>query len=180
MTYREGEVNNMTYMKALQQVRKNKIPPVILLYGLESYFIQDLQNEIVKKILGDGGNENLATYDLEEISIDEVIIEAETYPFFENEKLIFVNNPLFLTAKQKKLPFEHNLKKLEAYLKNPVDYSTIVFIGPYEKLDNRKKITKVMNKHAMVVECNPIKRSEEHTSELQSRFDLVCSLVLEK
>src|SRR5699024_11616352 len=26
----------------------------------------------------------------------------------------------------------------------------------------------------------PIKRSEEHTSELQSRFDLVCRLLLEK
>lgn len=160
MGYREGEVNIMTYIKALQQVKKNIIPPVILLYGLESYFIQDLQNKIIKKKLGDGGNENLATYDLEEISIDEVITEAETYPFFENEKLIIVNNPLFLTAKQKKLPFEHNLKKLEAYLKNPVDYSTIIFIGPYEKLDNRKKITKVMNKHAMVVECNPIKEQE--------------------
>src|SRR5207249_6304268 len=28
--------------------------------------------------------------------------------------------------------------------------------------------------------CNSIARSEEHTSELQSRFDLVCRLLLEK
>src|SRR5438067_7391064 len=28
--------------------------------------------------------------------------------------------------------------------------------------------------------CKPRKRSEEHTSELQSRFDLVCRLLLEK
>lgn len=160
ISYREDGVDNMSYMKALQQVRKNKIPPVILLYGLESYFIQNLQDEIVKKVLGDSGDENLSTYDLEEIPIEEVIIEAETYPFFESNKLIFVNNPLFLTAKQKKLPFEHNLKKLEEYLKNPVDYSTIVFIGPYDKLDNRKKLTKLMNKQAMVVECNPIKDYE--------------------
>src|SRR5450830_1458970 len=32
---------------------------------------------------------------------------------------------------------------------------------------------------ARVVECNQV-RSEEHTSELQSRFDLVCRLLLEK
>src|SRR5207249_10744422 len=31
-----------------------------------------------------------------------------------------------------------------------------------------------------VVRCDPPKRSEEHTSELQSRFDLVCRLLLEK
>lgn len=150
----------MSYMKALQQVRKNKIPPVILLYGLESYFIQNLQSEIIKNILGDSSKESLSTYDLEEIPIEEVITEAETYPFFDSKKLIIVNNPLFLTAKQKKLPFEHDVKKLEEYINNPVDYSTIVFIGAYDKLDNRKKITKVMNKQAMVVECNPIKDYE--------------------
>src|SRR5699024_11559816 len=31
-----------------------------------------------------------------------------------------------------------------------------------------------------VVGCVPVGRSEEHTSELQSRFDLVCRLLLEK
>src|SRR5699024_12513506 len=30
------------------------------------------------------------------------------------------------------------------------------------------------------LEVNPVGRSEEHTSELQSRFDLVCRLLLEK
>lgn len=150
----------MSYMKALQQVRKNKIPPVILLYGLESYFIQNLQSEIIKNIIGNNDNESLSTYDLEEIPIEEVITEAETYPFFDSKKLILVNNPLFLTAKQKKLPFNHNIKKLEEYINNPVDYSTIVFIGAYDKLDNRKKITKLMKKQAMVVECNPIKDYE--------------------
>ncbi len=160
MGYIESGVDNMSYIKALQQVRENKVPPVILLYGLESFFIQNLKSEIVKKILGDSGSENLSTYDLGEIPIEEVIIEAETYPFFDSKKLIFANDPQFLTAKQKKLPFEHDLKKLEAYIKNPVDYSTIVFIGAYDKLDNRKKITKLMNKQAMVVECNPIKDHE--------------------
>src|SRR5699024_11581800 len=29
-------------------------------------------------------------------------------------------------------------------------------------------------------ECEPGERSEEHTSELQSRFDIVCRLLLEK
>lgn len=150
----------MSYIKALQQVRDNKIPPVILLYGLESYFIQNLQREIENRVLGESGDENLSTYDLEEVPIEEVITEAETYPFFDGKKLIIVSNPLFLTAKQKKLPFEHDLKTLEQYISNPVDYSTIVFIAPYDKLDNRKKITKQINKHAMVAECNPIKDYE--------------------
>lgn len=150
----------MSYIKALQQVKNSNIPPVILLFGLESYFIQNFKAEIIKNVLKDNGNENVSTYDLEEIPIEEVIIEAETYPFFHEHKLIFVNNPHFLTAKQKKLPFEHRLTSLEAYITNPVDYSTIVFFAEYEKLDQRKKITKLMNKHALVVECNPIKDYE--------------------
>src|SRR5699024_11839988 len=35
------------------------------------------------------------------------------------------------------------------------------------------------NNHAVII-CDNILRSEEHTSELQSRFDLVCRLLLEK
>src|SRR5437868_12032544 len=34
--------------------------------------------------------------------------------------------------------------------------------------------------HAPLPKCNATSRSEEHTSELQSRFDLVCRLLLEK
>src|SRR5207249_528087 len=33
---------------------------------------------------------------------------------------------------------------------------------------------------SVAVKCKPVSRSEEHTSELQSRFDLVCRLLLEK
>lgn len=150
----------MSYIKAMQQIKSKKIPPVILLYGLESYFIQNLRRELSSVILGDNSDENLSTYDLEETPIEEVITDAETYPFFGGKKLLIVNNPTFLTAKQFKLSFEHDLARLEQYMSNPVDYSTIVFIAPYEKLDNRKKITKVINKQAMVVECNPIKEHE--------------------
>ena len=150
----------MTYIKALQQVKNKKISPVILLYGLESYFIQNIKAELLKVILDEGGDENLSTYDLEETPIEEVIADAETYPFFGGKKLIIVNNPTFLTAKHTKLPFEHDIKRLEQYINNPVDYSYIVFIAPYEKLDNRKKITKLITKQAMVVECNPIKDHE--------------------
>lgn len=150
----------MSYIKAMQQIKSKKIPPIILLYGLESYFIQNLRREISKVVLETNDHENLSIYDLEETPIEEVITDAETYPFFGGKKLLIVNNPAFLTAKHIKLPFEHNLEKLEQYIKNPVDFSTIIFIASYEKLDNRKKITKVMNKQAMCVACHPIKEYE--------------------
>src|SRR5699024_8022212 len=41
-------------------------------------------------------------------------------------------------------------------------------------------ITIMSDNNRMVVTDNILMRSEEHTSELQSRFDLVCRLLLEK
>src|SRR5699024_12361596 len=38
----------------------------------------------------------------------------------------------------------------------------------------------MLNEERIEAMANAIKRSEEHTSELQSRFDLVCRLLLEK
>src|SRR5699024_9053823 len=53
-----------------------------------------------------------------------------------------------------------HLEALDTYLDNPVDYSTLVFIAPYEKIDSRKKITKKINKNGLVAECAEIKEYE--------------------
>jgi len=153
-------VGHISYIKVLEQIKNERIPPVLLLYGTESYFIQNIQDKLFASVMEQSGDENISTYDLEETPIQEVVADAETYPFFGEKKLIYAMNPTFLSTKHKKLPFEHDLVRLEQYISNPVDYSVIVFIAPYEKLDNRKKITKVLNKQALVAECNPIKDYE--------------------
>lgn len=150
----------MSYEKMLQQLKKQQLFPINLLYGTESYFIQNLKTAFIETVLGEDINENLSTYDLEETSIDEVLADVESYPFFGGRKLIIANNPIFLTAKNKRQPIEHDLKKLEAYLLNPVEYSILLFIAPYEKLDNRKKITKLLQKQGEVADCTPIKEHE--------------------
>ncbi|MBP1968723.1 DNA polymerase-3 subunit delta [Virgibacillus natechei] len=149
----------MTYLEVLQQVKKKQMSSVFLLYGSEDYFIQNLKKQITKEVLADN-MENLSTYDLEEISIQEVIADVETYPFFGEKKLIIASNPGFLKAKPTKLPFEHELDILQRYLESPVDYSILVIIAPYEKIDERKKISKVLKKNATVAVCEPIKDYE--------------------
>src|SRR5690349_22403583 len=44
----------------------------------------------------------------------------------------------------------------------------------------RKKRRPVLDHHSVAAPVRPTRRSEEHTSELQSRRDLVCRLLLEK
>ncbi|GAB3050690.1 DNA polymerase III subunit delta [Virgibacillus ainsalahensis] len=149
----------MSYMEVLKQVKRKQISPVFLLYGSESYFINNLKKYISKAVLTED-EENLSTYDLEESPIQEVIADAETYPFFGEKKLILASNPGFLKAKPDKLSFEHDLASLERYLESPVEYSILVIIAPYEKIDERKKISKLLKKNATVAVCNPIKEYE--------------------
>jgi DNA polymerase III subunit delta len=147
----------MIYTEAVKQLKKN-IPEVILLYGSENYFIQKIKDLLVKNVLDE--EENLSTYDLTETSIQEVIADVETYPFFGERKLVIATNAVFLKAKSDKLSFEHQLPVLEQYLQKPVDYTVLVLIAPYEKIDERKKISKQLKEKGLVAECNPVKEYE--------------------
>jgi len=149
----------MSYMDVLQQVKKKQLSPVFLLYGSESYFIQNLRKEITKQVAVNDA-ENVTVYDLEETPIQEVVADVETYPFFAETNLIIAENPVFLKPKPEKLPFEHDVTSLEKYLQNPVDYSILILVAPYEKIDERKKISKQLKKYATVAVCNPIKENE--------------------
>lgn len=152
----------MSYIDVLKQVKKNQLSSVYLMYGSESYFMHDLRKEITKRA-AEPEEENVLVYDLEEVPIQEVIADAETYPFFSNKNVIIAMNPVFLEAKAEKLPFEHDLTILEKYIQQPADYTILMLVAPYEKIDERKKISKQLKKHATVAVCNPIK--EEATIE---------------
>lgn len=149
----------MSHMQTLNEIKKGNLTNTYLFKGTESYFIEQLKKELIKA-LGTEVESETHHYDLAETSIQEVIASAETLPFFSDKKLIFAHNPTFLKAKPEKLPFIHNVFKLEEYLLNPAPYTYIVFIADYEKIDGRKKISKIINKHSTVADCATIKDYE--------------------
>lgn len=150
----------MPYFAAMKNISNNTIAPLYVLYGTEAYFMQNIQQQLKKHVLEDE-NDTVSTYDLEETSIEDVITDAETYPFFSNRKLIIATNATFLTAhRQPAGAVEHNLERFEQYMKQPVDYSVIVLVTKHEKLDGRKKISKLASKHASVIPCTPIRANE--------------------
>lgn len=150
----------MSFLEVKQKLKKGQLSHVYLLYGTESFFIQEIKKLIIEAILPGEDIDNLSTYDLDEVPIQEVVADAETYPLFSGKKVIIANNPSFLKAKPSKIPFEHDLDMLQKYLENPADYSTIVFVAEYEKIDERKKVTKAIKKNAAVALCDPIKEQE--------------------
>lgn len=147
------------FQEALKQIKRGNIESIYLLYGTETYFIEQCKKALIDTVSDGEDSGALTTYDLLETPIQDVITDVETIPFFTERKIIMAENAIFLKSKQEKIPFEHHLTALETYLDHQVDYSVLVLIAPYEKLDERKKITKQLKKNVTVVNCNPIKHA---------------------
>lgn len=136
-----------------KKIKKKQFAPFYLLYGTETYFINETIQLLTSEALEEEDREfNVVTYDLEEVYVEEVLEDARTLPFFGERKIIIIKSPLFLTAQKEKL--EQNIKALEEYIAEPSPFAIIVFVAPYEKLDERKKITKLLKKTAEVIETN--------------------------
>ncbi len=144
-----------------KQIKRKEFSSIYLLYGKESFLINETKQLLINQVLNEEEIEfNLSSFDLRETPIEIALEDAETFPFIGERKLIFLHNAYFLTAEKAKEKVEHNLKRLEAYLKEPAPYSIVVFIAPYEKLDERKKLTKELKKIGTTYESKKLNESE--------------------
>ncbi|WP_182200525.1 DNA polymerase III subunit delta [Paraliobacillus salinarum] len=151
----------MDYFKAIKKIEQRQFQSIYLLQGTESYLVENIVNKLKQNGLMDNDDyANFIRYDLEETTIQEVIMDVETYPFFGERKIVLAYHPVFLTAKPDKTGLTHQIQSLLDYASNPVDYSILVLIAPYEKLDERKKITKTLKKQAEIIDCQPVKEWE--------------------
>ena len=123
-----------------------------LIYGLENYLIDEKIKEIKDKTKVE--EDNIITYDLSNDSIESVLVEASTVSMFSDKKLIICDNAFFLTAN--KSLSEEELDDLTKYLENSFEDVYLIFIVRDEKVDSRKKITKLITKISKVFDCNKI------------------------
>jgi len=139
-------------MDVLKELKKGRFRSLYLLYGPEQYFIEEARQLLIKGALGgDNTDLNVNSFDMMEVPVEAALEEAETLPFLGDRKLVFVQNPVFFTAEKAKI--EHNVKRLEQYLQDPAPFTILVFQGRFEKLDERKKLTKLIKKQAGVLEA---------------------------
>ncbi|WP_043965483.1 DNA polymerase III subunit delta [Anoxybacillus thermarum] len=132
-----------------------------VIYGTEHFLMKQAYEQIVRRALPDEEREwNVSTYDCEETPIEVALEDAETLPFFGERKIVIVKQPYFLTAEKGKEKVEHDMKRLEAYIEKPAPFSSVIFVGTYEKLDERKKVTKALLKKAHVIVAKPLNEKE--------------------
>ncbi|RFU65773.1 DNA polymerase III subunit delta [Peribacillus glennii] len=158
-----------------KDLRRKKFAPVYLLYGTETFLINETKQLLMQNALTEEEADfNFSQYDLEETPVETVLEDVETLPFMGERRLVFMQNPFFLTAEKSRQKVEHDVKKLEHYISDPAPYSILVLTAPYEKLDERKKITKELKRKAVTVEA---KKLGEHELKIWIRERAAASTV---
>ena len=92
-----------------RRIKKKEIAPIYLLYGTEAYLINETKQLLLNHILDEEEKDfNFSAYDLEETPIDVALEDAETFPFLGEKKVVFLHNPVFLTAEKTKEKVDHD------------------------------------------------------------------------
>lgn len=122
-----------------------------LIYGLENYLIKKNLNKIIDD-LGVTPDE-IINMDMNIDSINNLLVEASTINMFSTKKLIICDNSYFLSSSSDS---KEEVDELIKYIENAFPDVYIVFILREEKIDSRKKISKILSKEAKVYVCEKI------------------------
>ncbi|WNB93465.1 DNA polymerase III subunit delta [Bacillus sp. NEB1478] len=139
-----------------KNIKNKKVSSIYLIWGTELYLAEEAVKSISSLLAPDERDFNLSIHNLDEISVQEVMEDAETMPFLGDRRIVIMKNASFLTAAKDKGKIEHDLNMFEQYIQNPADYSILVIVVPYEKLDERKKIVKQLKSQAEIIQVSQL------------------------
>lgn len=147
-----------TAFTQLNPINSKELKKCYLIWGTEELLF-DNAIKAFDKIMETDKEDPINTYhfNLTETPIEDIVNEAESFPFFGGKKLIIVHESYIFTGKKVNSTVSHAIDILESYIADPSEFSILVFLAPYDKLDKRKKVTKSLLKHSEVIEANPAK-----------------------
>ncbi|WP_078390930.1 DNA polymerase III subunit delta [Shouchella patagoniensis] len=151
----------MSVTKIMNDLSTKTLKPIYFLYGTEQYLIEQfLQNVHEVLFTEDDGELNDVRFYLADTPLEQIIEEAETVPFFSTRKLVVIQDFYLATSQKPPSKIEHNVDSIEAYVNEPASETVLVIVAPYEKLDERKRITKRLKKEVEAIDVSPL--SEEN------------------
>ncbi|MBW1605451.1 DNA polymerase III subunit delta [Lactobacillus sp. Sy-1] len=150
----------MNFYEVTTQLKKGELAPIYLVTGKQTYLMEQLKKQFVKMIPEADQTMNLASYDMDSTPLSEAMNDAMSAPFFGEHRLVIINNPLFLTGEKGKGKIDHATDELINYVQNPLPSTILVVMAPYEKLDARKKIVKMLKKQAVWVDLQEVNENE--------------------
>lgn len=124
-----------------------------VVYGEEQYQVKKAIQSILQKELGAQDDMSTISYNALDTSIDVILEDAQTIPFFTEKKGILIQNANFLSSNN---DTDIALDKLEAYLTKPMDSTVLIMSGAFPKMDMRKKMVKKIASLCKVTVCNKL------------------------
>lgn len=146
----------MEFQAAMRELKRQIFHPVYTLIGTEEYLKRQFLRAIQYQ-MNEQEETDIVRLDLNEVALDAVLDEAETFSFFTDRKLLIVENSLFVTPKNPNPIEDHEQKRLLDYLNAPNSSTTIIFCVPYDQLDKRKKIGKAFLIDTQLVDISQLK-----------------------
>lgn len=142
----------MDYRSAAKEINKGNIQPIYVCYGSESFLMKEFITYLTDQwIESDNREFAVSRFDLAETNVEEIIDDAETLPFMGGRKLVIAKDAAFFTAAKESSKLEHRLDRLTEYLQAPADFSVILFTVAADKLDERKKIVKLIGERKALI-----------------------------
>ncbi|WP_047414790.1 DNA polymerase III subunit delta [Cellulophaga sp. Hel_I_12] len=134
--------------KIVNDIKARIIKPIYFFIGEEAYYIDRLSEYIEKSVLTEEerGFNQMVMYG-KESTIEDIISNAKRYPMMAEHQVIIVKEAQHLAK---------SIDKLIPYVENPQVTTVLVFCFKYSKLDKRKKIFKLIQKHGVLFESKKL------------------------
>ncbi|MBQ2887480.1 MAG: DNA polymerase III subunit delta [Firmicutes bacterium] len=150
-------------MKELNKaIKAGDIKPLYLFYGSERFLLHRTLNLLINAVAPGDNPFNLQRLNAENLSLGELLNNANTLPFFAARKLLVVDNCPWFANKKKDVDNPNadtalpDLEELLAYLQNPSDTTVLVFLGG-ETINKAKKVSKAVAKYGVIQEFSALK-----------------------
>lgn len=151
----------MDLLTAIREIKNKRFAPVYLLYGTESFLAEEFMALARREMIDPSyADLNISQYDCMETAVSDILADAETMPFLAEHRLVLAQQAYFLTGVKPPAKVEAEPEALIAYLENPPAYTSLILHVEADKLDERKKLVKVLQQKAVTLPFLPLRESD--------------------
>ncbi|MFX3633708.1 MAG: DNA polymerase III subunit delta [Candidatus Pristimantibacillus sp.] len=152
----------MDAKEALKEIKGRRFRPAYVLYGKDRYRIEQFTNALIEAMFSPDERElGIVKFDTSETLIEEAALEAETLPFFVERKLVIVrDSAVFAAGGKEGGKLDHKTDRLQQYLDIPSETTVMLFIVHAEKLDERRKLVKLLKDRNALIAFQELDASE--------------------
>lgn len=125
---------------------------IYLFCGKEELMIKTKIDKLVASITTN--QFNITSYDMQQNNISMAIQDALTPPFLADNKVVIINNPIFLTKQKSEI--EHRTDFFKEYLNNPLDTTVLIINASGLELDQNNELCKLLKQKGEVSETREL------------------------